>query len=75
MCDDTDRPGPTGHFPQGKLRPDDEGEIKVAILADVKHQIVILEFGKPVAYLAIRADQVPAVVEALLQKAEQAQGK
>ncbi len=39
--------GATGKFPQGKLTPHDEGEIRMGIAHD--DSTVILNFGKPTA--------------------------
>jgi len=44
-------PGSTGKFPEGKLRDDDEGEIRVALTAiDGK---IIIDFGKPVKWIGL----------------------
>ena len=49
------RIGPTGQFPEGRLNQDDEGEIAIAICAD--HGNVVIQFGKPVAWLAMPPEQ------------------
>lgn len=47
--------GATGRHPQGKLVDDDEGEIRLAVgHADGK---VVLEFGKPIAWIGFSPDQ------------------
>lgn len=55
--------GPTGQFPEGKLTPEDEGEIRVGIThLDGK---VVMDFGKPTAWIgftAEQADQMAAVL-------------
>ena len=45
--------GPTGDFPEGKLGKDDEGGINMAIAANAKDGLVHVQFGGPVAWLAI----------------------
>ena len=45
--------GPTGKFPHGKLDPTDEGELSLAVAFDFKNNVVRVEFGKPVAWLAL----------------------
>lgn len=41
--------GPTGEFPDGKVREDDDGEINIAIGRAGNN--VIMEFGKPVKWI------------------------
>lgn len=55
--------GPTGDFPHGKLSPDDEGGINVAIshhIAPDGADMVRLDFGKPVAWLSLPRAQAAA---------------
>lgn len=50
-------PGATGEFPDGKINPEDEGELRLAVGHDQDN--VRIEFGKQVAWLAMpRADAV-----------------
>lgn len=60
--------GPTGDFPEGKLSPDDEGELALAIGA-WEGKIKIM-FGKEVAWLALTPQQALAVAAALKSYAE-----
>lgn len=48
-------PGPTGEYPQGKLSPDDNGEIAVTITRDDSGN-VIMRFGTPVDWLGFDRD-------------------
>ena len=64
--------GATGIYPQGKMRSDDEGEIKLAIAHDANN--VLVNFGKPVAWLGLPpkealqlADLLETHARALLQ--------
>ena len=57
--------GATGKFPQGKIDPDDEGELRVAITREGDN--VILNFGKPVAWLALPKDQVRGLISLLMK--------
>jgi hypothetical protein len=50
-----ERPGATGKYPEGKLDKSDEGELTIGIDVDI-HGNVRLEFGKPVAWLAMPPD-------------------
>lgn len=43
--------GATGIYPKGKMSPQDEGEIKLAIAHDSTN--VLVNFGKPVAWLGL----------------------
>jgi hypothetical protein len=61
--------GATGNFPQGKLNPEDEGEIKVGVL--VQDGKVILAFGKPIAWMGMDPPQARALAEALRQRSYQ----
>ena len=45
--------GPTGQYPYGKLNPDDEGEIRIAIAHDPHNRTVVIDFGKPVAWIGL----------------------
>jgi hypothetical protein len=61
--------GATGQFPFGKMRPDDQGELAIAMGTDVKNGVVRMEFGKPVAWLALPASQARQLANLLLEKA------
>lgn len=65
--------GATGKFPRGKVRGrEDEGEIQFGI--SDKDGEVILDFGKPVAWLGIPPDQVRSLCRALLKRADRCEG-
>lgn len=61
--------GPTGQFPEGKLNENDEGEIRIA----VGHQNgkVVIDFGKPIAWIGFSAGQARELAGAIIQHAEQ----
>ena len=46
-------PGPTGEFPQGKINPDDEGELAMELLYDPQHDSVILNFNTSVRWIGM----------------------
>ena len=75
MSDNNPSAGPTGEFPRGKLKSDDEGALLVAVAADRARNAVVLEFGKPVAWLAWSPDEVRQIALALLRKASELDGK
>ena len=64
--------GPTGQFPEGKLNEDDEGEIRIAI----GHQDgkVVIDFGKPVAWLGFTPSQARGIAETLINHADRLDG-
>lgn len=43
--------GSTGRFPQGKIHPSDEGELRFGVTH--RSGNVILEFGKPIEWLGL----------------------
>jgi hypothetical protein len=55
--------GATGRFPEGKLNETDQGELRVGIAE--KHGKVIINFGKPVAWVALTKEQVRGFIEVL----------
>jgi hypothetical protein len=61
--------GATGAFPQGRLTDDDEGELKMAVSFDKLDGLVHIEFGKPVAWLALPPENAVALARAILKHA------
>ena len=68
-----EKPGPTGEFPEGKLDESDEGELK--FLIGHANGNVLLDFGKPVKWLAMPPGNARAIAEALLVHADKAEGE
>jgi hypothetical protein len=64
----TDKPGPTGEFPKGKLRADDRGELAVAISLRADGTI-FMEFGTSVTWLAMSREDAIVLAHLLLEKA------
>jgi hypothetical protein len=62
--------GATGQHPYGKLRPDDEGELTVAMAVDRAQGVIRMEFGKPVAWLALPAAHARHLAKLLVEKAD-----
>lgn len=63
--------GATGQFPYGKLRRDDEGELTAAVAVDVRNGVIRMEFGKPVAWLALPSAHARHWAKMLLEKADE----
>lgn len=55
MAKKVERLGATGKYPEGKLNPHDEGEIKIAIYRSKGK--VIVNFGKEVKWFGVNAGQ------------------
>jgi len=62
--------GATGKFPYGKVDPTDEGELVLAVAYDRVHNLVRIEFGKPVAWMAMSPDEAIAFAEVITAKAK-----
>lgn len=66
--------GETGQFPQGQYTKDDEGEIRLAVGAGLACKKVIIDFGHPVAWLAMDPDQADALSDNIRAQAVRARG-
>jgi hypothetical protein len=60
--------GATGLYPDGKISPSDEGEIQIAVGVD-PHGVVVIDFGKPVAWLAMTPDGAMQLGLVLIERA------
>jgi len=60
-------PGPTGHFPQGKLSPDDQGELFVSL--SIKNGKLFFDYGTTVKWLAIGKDDALKLAAAIIEQA------
>ena len=63
--------GATGQFPRGKLDLTDEGELQMALAAEVRMGVVRIAFGKPIAWVALPAHQARELAGLLIEKAEE----
>lgn len=63
--------GATGEYPQGKLSEKDEAELAIAVAADKTIGKIMLQFGKPVAWIGMNAIQARAIGEMLILKANE----
>jgi hypothetical protein len=66
--------GATGRYPNGKLGDGDEGEIKIGIARHPAKDIVLIDFGKPVAGVGLTPDEAVGIAEMLRQKAWECRG-
>ncbi len=62
--------GPTGEFPRGKINKTDEGELRIAIGSDLEKKVVIMDFGKPTAWLGFPPEVADNLADLLKQHAQ-----
>lgn len=65
--------GPTGTFPNGQLKTDDEGGIAIHISADKTKNVVMMQFGKPISWLAFDPGSLERFVAKLNEKLKELQ--
>lgn len=63
--------GATGKYPSGKLDELDEGELQFAIAADPAKKKVLINFGKPVAFIGFDPEQAISLGELLINKGKE----
>ena len=61
--------GATGKFPDGKMDPTDEGELKLMISHSADNKIIRLDFGKPTAWIGLPKEHAVQLAMLLLQHA------
>lgn len=61
--------GATGDFPRGKLNPQDEGGLQLAIT--VKDGVVVIAFGKEVAWLGLDKATAISFADTIKRRAEE----
>ena len=66
--------GPTDQFPQGRLNPNDKGEIRMAIFPDEESRVIIMEFGVELSWIGMPPGQAREMGEALIRHANEMEG-
>ena len=66
--------GETGEYPRGRMHPTDEGEIQMAVAADMQTKTVVVNFGKPVAWLGLEYDDAIGLANAIRDNAFKLRG-
>jgi len=64
------KPGPTGNFPEGKLDDKDKGELVVAIVWSKDYELLLIEFGTSVTFLAMKPEQARNFAQLILKQVE-----
>ncbi len=67
--------GATGEYPDGKARPDDEGEIAFAVGAIKEQNLVVLSFGKPLAWMGMAPADARMLADLLMKQADNVEGQ
>lgn len=65
--------GATGDFPRGKFSEHDEGALRLGIA--VKDKTVLVDFGKPVAWLGLDYHTAVEFAKTILKRAEEIRPK
>jgi hypothetical protein len=64
-----DQAGPTGKFPDGKVNEGDRGEIKIQVGCDHSRGLVVINFGYPVSWIAMSAEDCDNLAALIMEKA------
>lgn len=64
--------GATGEFPRGKIAPEDEGELTIAIGA--WRGIVRIDFGKRITWVGMPPEQAREMARRLIKHADEIEG-
>ena len=56
-------------YSQGRLNGDDLGDLAAVITTDADKEKIILDFGKPVTWLAMNADDAISLAQELIRRA------
>jgi len=56
-------------WPHGRVSGDDDGELALAISSDAATGLVRMDFGKPVAWMAMSPDDAVALAQLLIRHA------
>ena len=67
--------GATGEYPAGKISPDDEGALNIAIGQDDKQGVVVIEFGTSTRWVAMEPGMALEIADLIQKRALILQGK
>lgn len=57
--------GATGEFPGGKISDDDEGELRMIVGLNAITNMIEMQFGKPISWIAMSPDDARALANSL----------
>jgi hypothetical protein len=60
--------GPTGEYPKGRLNKDDDGELAVGFSIHEGGRALIMNFGKPIEWFAMKEDELRGLIDLLKRK-------
>jgi hypothetical protein len=66
------KPGATGEFSDGKIGPNDEGDLICGVATDPETGLVHVNFGKPIAWIAMRPVQARGFALLILEHVQKA---
>jgi hypothetical protein len=55
-------------YSAGRIGPDDDGDLALAVAADRAKNVVVIRFGKPVEWIGLGPDEVNGLINLLMQK-------
>jgi hypothetical protein len=58
-------------YPKGVLNNEDEGELKMAFSVDPKTKTLIINFGKPLAWVGFKKEEVEELIKLLTKLSKQ----
>lgn len=62
----SERLGLTGRFPHGKIRKDDDGELKFQV--GIHEGLIIMDFGRPATWIAFDVKMAKNLINILSEK-------
>ncbi len=63
--------GPTGRHPFGKIDESDDGEIAMGVASDFAAGTVIMNFGIPVVWIGLYPEQAKQMAAAMIKHADE----
>jgi len=57
------------NYSQGRIGPDDDGDLTYVVRPDAEHEIVRLDFGKPVEWIGLPPQQAIELAQSLIRNA------
>lgn len=61
-------------YPNGRIGPEDEGAIAIAIAADKRHQVVRIAFGKLISEISLDSQGIESLCRSLNEKLMELRG-